>query len=56
MHGAACWTVDAAAEVGPSVTHAASQGGVHLVHVRTDRQANVGLHEELHRAVRDALG
>jgi hypothetical protein len=27
-----------------------------MVHVRTDRQANVGLHEALHAAVAAAVG
>jgi len=56
LHGVGSWTVDAAEDVGPAVAHAAAQGGVHLVHVRTDRLANVAVHDALHRAVQAALG
>jgi len=56
LHGVGSWTVDAAEDVGPTVAHAASQGGVQLVHVRTDRRTNVAVHDEIHRAVQAALG
>jgi 2-succinyl-5-enolpyruvyl-6-hydroxy-3-cyclohexene-1-carboxylate synthase len=56
LHGAACWSVEQAADVAPAVAHAAGRPGVHLVHVRTDRRANVAVHDELHRAVQAALG
>jgi 2-succinyl-5-enolpyruvyl-6-hydroxy-3-cyclohexene-1-carboxylate synthase len=55
LHGVGSWTVDAAADVGPAVAHAVATGGVHLVHVHTDRRANVAVHHELHRAVQAAL-
>ena len=40
-----------AAEVGPAVVEAVAAGGVRMVHVRTDRAANVRVHDELHEAV-----
>jgi 2-succinyl-5-enolpyruvyl-6-hydroxy-3-cyclohexene-1-carboxylate synthase len=56
LHGVGSWTVESAADVGPAVAHAAGAGGVHLVHVRTHRQANVAVHDDIHRAVQAALG
>jgi len=56
VHGLAVTTVDKAEEVWPAVREAVAAGGVRLVHVRTDRQANVALHEELHTEMATALG
>jgi 2-succinyl-5-enolpyruvyl-6-hydroxy-3-cyclohexene-1-carboxylate synthase len=45
----------AAGEVGPAVAAAMAEGGVRMVHLRTDRAANVAVHDELNRAIAAAL-
>lgn len=45
-----------AADVGPAVLRALDAGGVRMVHVRTDRHANVARHEAVWRAVGEAVG
>jgi 2-succinyl-5-enolpyruvyl-6-hydroxy-3-cyclohexene-1-carboxylate synthase len=47
--------VERASSLVPAVHAAADAGGIHLVHVRTDRQANVDLHRALTAAVGRAL-
>jgi hypothetical protein len=44
---------DESAEV--AVRAALTAGGVHLVLVRTDRTANVAVHDQLHAATADAV-
>jgi 2-succinyl-5-enolpyruvyl-6-hydroxy-3-cyclohexene-1-carboxylate synthase len=47
--------VDAASDLRPALTATRRSGGLHLVHVRTDRQVNRQLHDRLTRTVHDAL-
>jgi 2-succinyl-5-enolpyruvyl-6-hydroxy-3-cyclohexene-1-carboxylate synthase len=54
-HGIAHHLVEDAAELGPAVTDALKEGGVRLVRIRTDRTANVALHERLHRLTTRAV-
>jgi 2-succinyl-5-enolpyruvyl-6-hydroxy-3-cyclohexene-1-carboxylate synthase len=56
VHGIEGHVVDRADEVLPAVEAARSAGGVRLVVVRTDRVANVTVHEELHSAVAGRIG
>ena len=44
-----------AAEVVVSIAASVERGGVGVVHVRTDRSANVDVHDELHAAVRASV-
>ena len=55
VYGIPSPAVGAAAEVAPAVEGCLAAGGVQMVHVRTDRSANVAVHEELHAAVAAAL-
>ncbi|HUP84326.1 MAG TPA: 2-succinyl-5-enolpyruvyl-6-hydroxy-3-cyclohexene-1-carboxylic-acid synthase [Acidimicrobiales bacterium] len=55
-HGVQGVVVDAASELVPAVERSLSTGGVGLVVVRTDRVANVAVHDELHAAVAATLG
>jgi 2-succinyl-5-enolpyruvyl-6-hydroxy-3-cyclohexene-1-carboxylate synthase len=48
-------TVTAAADLGPALDDARSSGGVGVTVVRTDRAANVAVHDELHAAVATVL-
>jgi 2-succinyl-5-enolpyruvyl-6-hydroxy-3-cyclohexene-1-carboxylate synthase len=54
-HGIEAVSVDTAADLGPALHATGSGAGVRLVVVRTDRLANVKLHDELHAAVADAV-
>jgi 2-succinyl-5-enolpyruvyl-6-hydroxy-3-cyclohexene-1-carboxylate synthase len=54
-HGVASLTVEEQGALAPAIRACTSSGGVSLVVVRTDRSANVKLHEELHAAVAAAL-
>ncbi|MDQ3108198.1 MAG: 2-succinyl-5-enolpyruvyl-6-hydroxy-3-cyclohexene-1-carboxylic-acid synthase [Actinomycetota bacterium] len=55
VHGVSGVVVDRAADVVPATEAALSEGGVRLVVVKTDRTANVAVHDELHAAVAAAL-
>lgn len=54
-HGVATTPVARLADLVPAVDAALVRGGVHLVHVRTDRAANVAVHDELHAAAAAAI-
>jgi len=47
--------VDQPRDLRPMIEKAAAAGGVHLVVVRTDRAANVDVHDELHAVMADAV-
>ena len=55
VYGIPAVPVATAADVAPAVEKSLAGGGVRIVHVRTDRQANVGVHDELHAAVAAAV-
>jgi len=55
-HGAKSSVATCVAELAEAVTRPESGGGVRVVVVRTDRAANVAVHDELHQAVASALG
>ncbi len=54
-HGLAVAEVGHAGDLAPAVGNALDQGGVSLALVRTNRQENVAVHDELHAAVAAAL-
>ena len=56
VHGVPATAIGRPAELGPAVAAAQTDGGVRLVVVRTDRRANVALHDEVHAAVAAAIG
>lgn len=47
--------IDRAADLGPAAQAAVVDGGLHLLHVRTDRHANLALHRRLQAVVIRAL-
>jgi 2-succinyl-5-enolpyruvyl-6-hydroxy-3-cyclohexene-1-carboxylate synthase len=55
FHGLGYTEVSAAGQLPAAVTTAIATGGVQLVHVRTDRAANLQLHRELTAAVHAAV-
>ena len=54
-HGLPVHRPQTAAEVGPAIADAMTAGGARVVLVRTDRVANVAVHEELNAAIAAAL-
>ena len=54
-HGADAWEAKTLAEVAEAVGTAERGAGVRVVVARTDRASNVSVHEELHRAVAEAV-
>lgn len=54
-HGLPCQVVRTQAEVGAAVAEAARRPGAEVVLVRTDRAANVAVHDALHAAVGEAV-
>jgi 2-succinyl-5-enolpyruvyl-6-hydroxy-3-cyclohexene-1-carboxylate synthase len=55
VHGVLGQRVDTEAALEPALAASLAAGGVHLVHVPTDRGTNVAVHAEVHRAVAAAL-
>jgi len=55
VHGLVAETVDEGAALGPALREATAAGGPRVVVVRTERDANVGVHDEIHAAVAAAL-
>lgn len=54
-HGLPCQVLTVQAEVGPAVAASVAGGGARVLVVRTDRAANVAIHDELHAAVAAAV-
>ncbi|MDP8992314.1 MAG: thiamine pyrophosphate-dependent enzyme, partial [Actinomycetota bacterium] len=54
-HGADAWEAKTLVEVAEAVGTAERGAGVRVVVARTDRASNVSVHEELHRAVAEAV-
>ncbi len=55
VHGLAASGIASAAELGPAVASALDVGGITVIVVRTERTANVAVHDELHAAAGAAL-
>lgn len=55
LHDLGYHRVEAASELRKALTTTRRRGGIHLVHVRTDRAANQQLHQRMTRTVHDAL-
>jgi 2-succinyl-5-enolpyruvyl-6-hydroxy-3-cyclohexene-1-carboxylate synthase len=55
VHGLTALEVTAAARLAPAVAGGLDAGGVTVIVVRTDRSANVAVHDEIHAAVATAL-
>ncbi|HEX7277099.1 MAG TPA: 2-succinyl-5-enolpyruvyl-6-hydroxy-3-cyclohexene-1-carboxylic-acid synthase [Acidimicrobiales bacterium] len=56
VHGIGAVRIERAADLAPAVGAAIEAGGVRVVVVPTDRDANVAHHRRAHRAVAEALG
>jgi len=55
VHGLTASEIDSAAALAPAVVSALDAGGITVIVARTDRAANVAVHDELHAAVSTAL-
>jgi 2-succinyl-5-enolpyruvyl-6-hydroxy-3-cyclohexene-1-carboxylate synthase len=55
LHGCRFVRVERAADLVPIVSAATGEGGVHIVEVRTEREANVAHHQQLWEAVAAAI-
>jgi 3-hydroxyacyl-CoA dehydrogenase len=55
VHAIPATVVTGAGEMGPAVAGAIAAGGVRLVLARTDRAANLAVHDELVAAVESGL-
>jgi len=55
VHGLATIAIDAAGQLAPALTAGVAAGGITVIVARTDRDANVAVHAELHAAVSAAL-
>ncbi len=54
-YGIGVTAVKTAGDLSGALSAAAHEGGVRVIHARTDRAANVAVHREIERAVREAL-
>ena len=50
-HGISSRVIDRQVDLAPAVARSAALGGIHLLVARTDRAANVAVHDELQAAV-----
>ena len=55
IHSIESWSIEHMADLAPATARAAAGRGVTLLHVRTERSANVALHDVIHRAVAVAV-
>ncbi|MTV24400.1 2-succinyl-5-enolpyruvyl-6-hydroxy-3-cyclohexene-1-carboxylic-acid synthase [Nitriliruptoraceae bacterium ZYF776] len=55
FHGLSYHRLEAAKDLEATLSRTRRSGGLHLLHVRTDRERNVALHRRLTRTVHDAL-
>jgi 2-succinyl-5-enolpyruvyl-6-hydroxy-3-cyclohexene-1-carboxylate synthase len=56
VHGLTAFEITGADQLVPAVNSAVATGGITVLVARTDRQANVEVHNEIHAAVAAALG
>lgn len=55
LHGLPVWTVDQATDLQSALKRVSAEMGTTVIHVRTNRDANVALHDQIHDAVLLAL-
>lgn len=55
LHGIPVWSMDSASDLMPAVQRAAATSGPTLLHVRTDRDRNTKVHDDIHQAVVSTL-